>query len=505
MMGTFSINHQPVIILFDSGATHSFISSKCGTKVGLDIYPTKGAYMIATPGGKIASNQIYRKVPIQLGSILIKTDLLLLDLDGMDVLLGMDWMTRRRVTLDISSRAMEINSPEHDTTILYLPQWECSNYCAYAVEEIKLKDIPIVCEYPDVFPNDLPGMPPDRDVEFIIELQPGTAPISKRPYRMPPNELQELKIQLQDLLDKGFIRPSASPWGCPTLFVKKKDNSLRLCVDYRPLNAVTIKNKYPLPRIDILFDQLAGAKVFSKIDLRSEYHQIKIRSSDIPKTAFSTRYGLYEYVVMSFGLTNAPAYFIYLMNLVFMQELDKFVVVFIDDILIYSKNSEDHAKHLHIVLQRLRDRHLYAKFSKCEFWLDTIKFLGHTISSDGISVDPSKVQEVMDRKPPTSVHQIRSFLGLASYYRRFIPDFSRIAKPMTKRLKKGVKFSWDQKCEDAFHTLRAHLTTAPVLAQPNFSKPFDIYCDASGIGLGCVLMQDNRVIAYASRALRIHE
>jgi hypothetical protein len=393
---------------------------------------------------------------------------------------------------------VEIDSPDHDTTILYLPQRECNNSCAYAVEGIKLKGIPIVCEYPDVFPDDLPGMPPDRDIEFIIELQPGTAPISKRPYRMPPNELTELKIQLHNLLNKGYIRPSASPWGCPALFMKKKDNSLRLCVDYHPLNTVTIKKKYPLPHIDILFNQLAGAKVFSKIDLRSGYHQIKIRPNDIPKIVFSTRYGLYEYLVMSFGLTNAPAYFMYLMNSVFMQELDKFVVVFIDDILIYSKNPEDHAKHLHVVLQRLRDHHLYVKFSKCEFWLDTVKFLGHTISSDGISVDPSKVQEVMDWKPPTSVHQIRSFLGLAGYYRRFILDFSRIAKPMTELLNKGVKFSWDQKCEDAFHTLRAHLTTAPVLAQRDVSKPFDIYFDASGIGFGCVFMQDNRVIAYAS-------
>jgi hypothetical protein len=286
--------------------------------------------------------------------------------------------------------------------------------------------------------------------------------------------------------------------GMPNLFVKKKDNSLRLCVDYHPLNAVTIKNKYPLPRIDILFDQLAGAKVFSKIDLRSGYHQIKIRPSDIPKIAFFTRYGLYEYLVMSFGLTNAPAYFMYLMNSVFMPELDKFIMVFIDDILIYSKNLEDHARHLHIILQRLRDHHLYAKFSKCEFWLDTVKFLGYTISSNGISVDPSKVQEVLDWKPPTSVHQIHSFLGLAGYYRHFIPDFSRIAEPMTELLKKGVKFSWNGKCEEAFHTLRPHLTTAPVLAQPDNSKPFDVYCDASGIGLGCVLMQDNRVISYAS-------
>jgi hypothetical protein len=298
----------------------------------------------------------------------------------------------------------------------HLPKAEDINPCSYAATTIQLENIPVVCEYPDVFPDDLPSMPPDRDIEFVIELQPDTAPISKRPYRMPPKELAELKNLLQELLDKGYIRPTSSPWGSPALFVKKKDGSLRMCVDYHPLNAVTIKNKYPLPRIDVLFDQLAGAKVFSKIDLRLGYHQIKIRSSDIPKTAFSTRYGLYEFLVMSFGLTNAPAYFLYLMNSVFMNELDKFVVVFIDDILIYSKNEAEHAKHLRIVLKRLRDHKLYAKFSKCEFWLDSVKFLGHTISMDGISVDPRKVQEVMDWKPPKSVHQIRSFLGLAGYY-----------------------------------------------------------------------------------------
>jgi hypothetical protein len=461
--------------------------------------------MISTPGGKITSDQMIRSVPIQLGSKVIKTDLVLLNLESIDVILGTNWMTEHRLPIDISSRVIEINPPHQGAITLYLPQQEYLHPCTYAITDIKAKDIPVVCEYPDVFPDDLPEMPPDRDIEFIIELQPGTAPISKRPYRMLPNELAELKIQLQDLLDKGFIRPSASPWGCPALFVKKKDNSLRLCVDYHPLNAVTIKNKYPLPRIDILFDQLAKAKVFSKIDLRSSYHQIKIKPCDIPKTAFSTRYGLYEYLVMSFGLTNAPAYFMYLMNSVFMLELDNFIVVFIDDILIYSKTTEDHANHIRIVLQRLRDHRLYIKFSKCEFWLDSVKFLGHTISSEGISVDPTKVQEVMDWKPPTSVHQIRSFLGLAGYYRRFIPDFSKIAKPMTELLKKKVKFHWDDKCDEAFHTLRKLLTTAPVLAQPDNTQPFDVYCDASGTGLSCVLMQNNWVIAYASRALQNHE
>src|SRR6266508_1036919 len=219
-------------------------------------------------------------------------------------------------------------------------------------------------------------MPHDWDIEFIIELKPGTAPISRRPYRMPPNELVELNKQLKELLDKGFIRPSSSPWGCSTLFVKKKDDSLRLCVDYRPLNEVTTKNKYPLPRIDILFDQLSGARVFSKIDLRLGYHQIKIRYEDIPKTAFSTRYGLYEYTIMSFGLTNAPAYFMYLMNSIFMEELDIFVIIFIDDILMYSKSEEEHAEHICIILGRLREHRLYAKFSKCEFWLSEVAFLG---------------------------------------------------------------------------------------------------------------------------------
>nr|CAB3504478.1 unnamed protein product [Digitaria exilis] len=481
MTGIFPICTQPAVILFDSGATHSFISTRFHVKCGLKILP----YQII-----VCDINCGRQDCIQ---------------PRIDIVLGANWMTQHKVVLDVAERVVEINSPTHGPSVLYLPQRTCVDACAYTMIETQLKDIPVVCEYADVFPDDLPGMPPDRDIEFVIELQPGTAPISKRPYRMPPNELAELKIQLQELLDKGFIRPSVSPWGCPAIFVKKKDHSLRLCIDYRPLNAVTIKNKYPLPRIDILFDQLAGTRVFSKIDLRSGYHQIKIRPCDIPKTAFSTRYGLYEFLVMSFGLTNAPAYFMYLMNSVFMSELDKFVVVFIDDILIYSKNEEEHAEHLRIVLQRLRDHQLYAKFSKCEFWLQSVKFLGHTVSKDGISVDPTKVQEVLDWQPPTSIHEIRSFLGLAGYYRRFIPDFSRIAKPMTELLKKGVKFEWNDKCEEAFHTLRRHLTSAPVLAQPDCTKPYDVYCDASGTGLGCVLMQENRVIAYASRALRPHE
>ncbi|WVZ76071.1 hypothetical protein U9M48_024073 [Paspalum notatum var. saurae] len=323
---------------------------------------------------------------------------------------------------------------------------------------------------------------------------------------MAPDELKELKTQLQEQLDKGFIRPSSSPWGCPTLFVEKKDQGRkRLCVDYRTLNAVTVKNKYPLPHIDILFDQLARSRVFSKIDLRSGYYQIKIREEDIPKTAFSTRYGLYEYLVMSFGLTNAPAFFMYMMNSVFMNELDKFVVVFIDDILIYSKDEEEHEEHLRIVLTWLREHKLYAKFSKCAFWLKEVGFLGHILSEKGVAVDPSKVECVLNWMQPETVTEIRSFLGLAGYYRRFIKDFSKTAKPMTSLTKKNARYSWSPNCEEAFQSLKKSLTTAPVLAQPDVTKYFDMYCDASGNGLGCVLMQEGRVVAYASRQLRKHE
>jgi hypothetical protein len=234
-------------------------------------------------------------------------------------------------------------------------------------EEKTVHDVPVVRDYPDVFPKELPGMPPYRDVEFTIDLLPGIGPIAKRPYHMLVDELLKLKKQLDELISKGYIRPSASPWGSPVLFVRKKDGSMRMCIDYRNLNAVTIKNKYPLPRIDDLLDQLRGAKYFSKIDLRSGYHQMKIRESHIPKIAFVTRYGRFEIIVVSFGLTNAPAYFMNMMNKVFMDELDKFVVVFIDDILVYSSTVEEHEHHLRTVLEKLAQHQLYTKFSKCEF------------------------------------------------------------------------------------------------------------------------------------------
>jgi hypothetical protein len=258
-----------------------------------------------------------------------------------------------------------------------------------------------------MFPEDLPSMSLDRDIEFIIDLVPSTAPISKRPYRMPANELAELKKQLAELQKKGFIRPSSLPWGAPVLFIEKNDKTQRMCVDSRSLNEVMTKNKYPLLRIEDLFDQMRGACVFSKIDLWSGYHQLQIRKWDIPKTAFRTRYGLYEFTVMSFGLTNALAYFMYLMNKVFMEYMDKFVVVFIDDILVFSKNEEEHEEHLQLVLEKLWEHKLYAKFSKCQFWFKEVGFLGHLLPKGGVSVDPGNVKDVLNWEQPQNVsHQV---------------------------------------------------------------------------------------------------
>ncbi|KAL0556993.1 hypothetical protein IC582_005511 [Cucumis melo] len=278
-------------------------------------------------------------------------------------------------------------------------------------------------------------------------------------------ELKELKVQLQELLDKGFIRPSVSPWGAPVLFVKKKDGSMRLCIDYRELNKVPVKNRYPLPRIDDLFDQLQGATVFSKIDLRSGYHQLRIKDGDVPKTTFRSRYGHYEFIVMSFGLTNAPAVFMDLMNRVFREFLDTFVIVFIDDILIYSKMEAEHEEHLRMILQTLWDNKLYAKFLKCEFWLKQVSFLGHVVSKAGVSVDPAKIE-------------------------------------LTR---KGAPFVWSKVCEDSFQNLKQKLVTAQVLTVPDGLGSFVIYSDASKKGLGCVLMQQGKVVAYASRQLKSHE
>ncbi|KAL8114656.1 hypothetical protein AgCh_021499 [Apium graveolens] len=310
-----------------------------------------------------------------------------------------------------------------------------------------IQDIPLVNEFEDVFPENLPGVPPEREIEFAIELAPGTAPVSKAPYRLAPVEMKELASQLQESLDNGMIRPSVSPWGVPVLFVKKKDGSMRLFIDYRELNKLTIKNR----------------------------------------------------------LTNAPAAFMDLMNRVFKKYLDICVIVFIDDIMIYSKKEQEHAEHLRIVLEILRNEKLYAKFSKCKFWLREVRFLGHVVSSKGFLVDPAKIEAVSNWERPTTPIEVRIFVDLAGYYRRFVQDFAKIAGPLTRLTQKAEKFVWTEKCEESFQELKRRLVSAPVLALPDGKGEFVIYSDTSLKGLGCVLMHHDKVIAYASRQLKEYE
>ena len=524
--GTLSVNSMSVQVLIDSGASKSFVSVGLVDKLDCVLTALDETLVIEVANcDRISVNQVCSQCKIEIAGKCFLADLIPFKLGEFDVILGMDWLSLYQAKIDCKNKKVMLVTPEgsrvtfkgekQEKKFLTVMQAKkllrqgCEAYLAHVIDTKKktmvLEEVPIVNEFSEVFPDELPGLPPDREIEFSIDLVPEAEPVSKAPYRMAPVEMKELAKQLQELLDKGVIRPSVSPWGAPVLFVKKKDGSMRLCIDYRELNKLTIKNKYPLPRIDDLFDQLKGAVCFSKIDLRSGYHQLKIKSEDIPKTAFRTRYGHYEFLVMSFGLTNAPAAFMDLMNRVFKEYLDKFVIVFIDDILIYSKSKEEHAQHLRIVLQRLKEKQLYAKFSKCEFWLEEVQFLGHVVGKDGIKVDPTKIEAVMNWEQPKTPTEVRSFLGLAGYYRRFVKDFAKIATPLTKLTRKSEKFIWSEECDRSFRELKERLVTAPILTLPDEKGNFIIYSDASLKGLGCVLMQHDKVIAYASRQLKPHE
>ncbi|GJS74177.1 putative reverse transcriptase domain-containing protein [Tanacetum coccineum] len=392
---------------------------------------------------------------------------MLVELGSFDVIIGMDWLAKYHAVIVCDENIVRI--PYGDKVLIiegdgcnggnksklsiisctktqkYI-QKGCQVYLAQVTEkktddkseEKRLEDMPIIRD----FPEDLPGLPPTRQVKFQIDLVPGAAPIARSSYRLAPSKMQELSTQLQELSEKGFIRPSSSPWGASVFFVKKKDESFRICIDYRELNKLTVKNRYPLPRIDDLFDQLQGSRVYSKIDLRSGYHQLRVHEEDIPKTAFRTRYGHYEFQVMLFGLTNAPM------------------------------NKKEHKWHLKLILRLLKKEELFAKFSKCEFWLSKVQFLGHVIDSEGIHVDPAKIESVKDWASPKTPTEIHQFLG--------------------------------RKEEAAFQLLKQKLCNAPILALPEGSENFVVYCDASHKGLGAILMQREKFIAYASRQLKMH-
>ena len=364
----------------------------------------------------------------------------------------------------------------------------------------------IIQEYKDIFPEQLPkGTPPSRVVEHVINVEPGSKPSYRPPYRLGPAEQDELEEQIKDLLAQGFIRPSCSPYGAPVLFVPKKDGRWRMCVDYRALNKQTIKDRYPLPRIDLLLDRLGQARVFSKLDLAQGYHQIAMAHDSVEKTAFCTNIGQWEYLVMPFGLCNAPSTFQRLMNDVFKQELNSFILVYLDDILIYSHSVEEHWKHLVHALEKLRRAQLYGRLHKCEFLKSKVDYLGFEVGHDGIRTSPEKVKAILDWPRPLSVHDIRSFLGLASYYRKFIKGFSQLAKPLTDLTRDKVSWNWGENQESSFRSLKVAVATAPVLRLPDFERQFIVTTDASDVAIGAILEQDFgsglQPIAFASRKL----
>ncbi|GJZ73995.1 putative reverse transcriptase domain-containing protein [Tanacetum coccineum] len=467
---TFLLNDHYACILFDSGAEKSFVSSAFTPFI--DIAPTalNTSYEVELADGKVVStNTVLRSCTLVLLNHVFKIDLLPTRLGSFDVIIGMDWLSYHRAVIDYYKNIVRIPLPNGEILEVQgeRPEKDPGSLACIKADEKKLDDIRVVRDFPEVFLDVLSGLPPVREIEFRIDLIPGALPVVKSPYRLDPSKMSELSNQLKELQEKGFIRPSHSPWGAPVFFVKKKDGAMRMCIDYRELNKLTIKNRYPLPRIDDLFDQLQGACCFSKIDLCSGYQQLRVQEEDVPKTAFRTRYRHFEFTVMPFGLTNAPAIFMDLMNRVCKPYLDKFVIVFIDDILIYSKSEEEHEVHLKTILDLLKKEKLYAKFSKCEFWFKEVQFLGHVVNRDGIHMDPSKVESVKNWKTPKSSTEIRSFLGLAGYYRRFIENFSKIAKALTLLTQKNKTYVWGDKQDEAFRILKENLCNAPVLALPD--------------------------------------
>nr|GEY90538.1 putative polyprotein [Tanacetum cinerariifolium] len=431
ILGTLYMYDRGVFALFDTGSMHSVVLITFSKHLKISPIPLDNALSLSTPmRNSVIISHEFRNCPLRVGDDIRFANLLPLKMSDFVIILGMDWLTEHRATIECHSKRVifgDLNNPE------FIYHGSRLDKPIKIISTLKARTL--ISH----------GLPPEREVEFTIELIPGAQPISKAPYRMAPIELKELKDQLQELLERGFIQPSVSP----------------------ELNRITVRNRYPLPRIDDLFYQLQGAKFFSKIDLRLGYHQLRVKEQDVSKTAFRTRYGHYDFLVMPFGLTDALAVFMDLMNRVFHEYLDKFVIVFIDDILVYSKTREEHEDHLRIVLEILRQKKLYAKFSK--------------------------------------LTEVRSFLGLAGYYRRFVEGFSLFALPLTKLMRKGEKFVWNEERKKSFEELKRRLVFSLVLTLPSGTGGYQIYSDASKKGLGCVLMQHGKVIAYASRQLKPYE
>lgn len=549
------------LAMVDSGASHSFLSRRFLKRAVNSVRPVpSGDTVIQLADGtrQLSSEKLpYLQVKID-GYTLTLYDVIVADIND-DLIIGHSWLQQANPAIDWQAGTVTVtrrsgapvvlrssrrppppsDSGTNDTEPILLSRLQLKRAIRKGAElyAVTLRpspeqgapegpDVPtaaatapeeastdprvqaLLDEYADVF-ADLDGLPPERGVEHTIELEPGATPPFRQPYRMNSVELQELRRQLDKLIEQGYIQPSASPYGAPVLFVRKKDGTMRLCIDYRALNQRTVRNRYPLPRIDDLIDALRGSQVYSKLDLAQGYHQVRIAEADIHKTAFMTRYGQFEWVVMPFGLCNAPSTFQSLMHKVFAPLLDKSVVIYLDDILVFSKDMDEHLVHLREVLQRLRDSQLRAKRSKCLFGAPEVEYLGHIVSGAGVQVEATKVKAVQEWPQPADVSQLRSFLGLCSYYRRFIGGFSRTAVPLFRLTRKEERWHWDDAHEGAFNALKRALSEAPVLKIADPTRPFTIFTDSSDFAVGAVLSQEHdgqlHPVAYHSRKLNSAE
>lgn len=531
------IGKEALEVLIDTGSNNNFIQETLVEKLALTWKEAKRFKVYMGNGQYLNCDKICAGVELEMQGNCFKVDMYILPIWGLDIVLGMQWLRtlgpclhdHDALTMEFQwkGRKVKLAGTQDESTrqvtfsqlnsiiggrgvscffrVLALP-------LESSVEEVVKEDeiakieatLPevgkgVIRRFQEVF-REPTQFPPIRPVDHRIYLQPGTTPVSVRPYRYPYFQKDIIEKLVKEMIECGFIRHSSSPYSSPVLLVKKKDGSWRFCVDYRALNAITIKDKFPIPTIDELLDELGEAVVFSKLDLRAGYHQIRMDRRDVHKTTFRTHDGHYEFVVMPFGLSNAPSTFQAAMNQIFRPFLRRFVIVFFDDILVYSRSLEEHVQHLCEVLQCLLTNRFFAKGSKCQFFQHTIEYLGHLVSKEGVRADPAKVEAMNQWPIPKNLKQLRGFLGLTGYYRRFVAGYATIAAPLTELLKKD-SFVWDEKATLAFQCLKEAMMHTPVLRLPDFDKPFVVETDASNVGIGGVLMQEGRPIAFFSKKL----
>ncbi|KAJ3698219.1 hypothetical protein LUZ61_001924 [Rhynchospora tenuis] len=481
------IGHIPICALLDSGSTHSFINPDIIKELQLPIKHTNPMVVMVANGGKMVTDTRCDALSFSLQGQPFEKDVRLLAVQGYDMVLGLDWlMGLGPMQIDWSKGKLEFKKGGKPITLQ---------------KDITPELKEVLNQYAELF-EEPKGLPPKRSIDHQIPLIPGAKPVNLRPYRYSYFQKLEIETIVEELVNSGVIQPSTSPYASPVLLVKKKNGGWRMCIDYRRLNDSTVKDKFPIPIIEDLLDELHGSKYFSKLDLRSGYHQIRMNEGDVHKTAFRTHEGHYEFLVMPFGLSNAPATFQSLMNHIFKQHSRRFILVFFDDILIYSRSLEEHKKHLQIALKILKSNKLFAKWSKCEFGVERLEYLGNVISVEGVATDPKKIEVMQNWPQPRNVKELRSFLGLTGYYRKFIKGYGTIAKPLSDQLKKN-SFNWSEPATQAFNQLKESLVTAPVLAMPDFNQPFVLETDACDTGVGAVLMQNKRPITYFSKSLGV--